>query len=69
VVEFISWPGAAALPSLESGEVVRTELPASVIPLLGLPSEVRAAGAMVPADVIVGQDGRPRAVRLVSDQR
>lgn len=69
VVEFVAWPGAVALPSLESGELVRTELPASVIPLLGLQGAVRAGRTAVPADVIVGQDGRPRAVRLVSDER
>jgi hypothetical protein len=63
--EWVAWPGAAVLPAFESGELVRTELPASVLPLLGftlagLPREGRVA-----ADVVYGQDGEARAVRLV----
>jgi hypothetical protein len=68
-LEFVAWPGAEALPSLESGQLVRTELPTSVVPLLGLGREVPRRRATVVADVIVGQDGQPRAVRLVSDER
>ena len=68
-VEFVAWPGAAALPALESGELVRMELPAAVVPLLGLSGEAPRTRPTVSADVIVGQAGRPRAVRLVSDER
>lgn len=62
--EFVEWPGASSLPALESGQLVRTELPASVLPLLGLISGREITTDMVAADVVVGQDGLARAVRL-----
>jgi len=62
--EFIVVPGAAALPPMESGSLVRLDLPVSVLPSLGVtPPSTRASA--VTADLIVGQDGLPRAVRLV----
>ncbi len=64
-VEFVAWPGARALPPFESGELIRTELPVGVLPLLGLRSEGAGRGSTVTADVIVGQDRLPRAVRLL----
>jgi hypothetical protein len=60
---FVPWPGSEVLPRFESGQLVRVELPASVLPLLGL-EPVRAAAGTVEADVLVGQDGFARAVRL-----
>ena len=60
---FVPWPGANAWPPLESGSVVRVDLPVSVLPLLGLSAPVDAD--VVEADVVVGQDGLARAVRLV----
>jgi hypothetical protein len=59
---FIAWPGAAPLPAFESGELMRVELPASVAVSLGLAPHGRAS--RVRADVLVGQDGYVRAVRL-----
>ncbi len=59
---FIVWPGAAPLPAFESGELMRVELPASVAVSLGLAPRARAP--RVQADVLVGQDGYVRAVRL-----
>jgi hypothetical protein len=64
VAEFVPWPGADGLPRFESGELVRVDLPVSSLPALGLwppPS----AGSVVQADIVVGQDGFARAVRLV----
>ncbi|HEX5475062.1 MAG TPA: hypothetical protein VFX12_10410 [Vicinamibacterales bacterium] len=62
---FVEWPGAADLPSLESGQLVRVDLPVSLLPTLGIvPPE--GAATQVQADVLVGQDGLARAVRLVS---
>lgn len=62
--DFVVWPGAVGLPPLESGELVRVELPVSVLPTLGLrpPASHKSA---VTADLLVGQDGLTRAVRLV----
>jgi hypothetical protein len=63
---FVAWPGAMAGPPLESGSVTRVTLPVSILPALGLwppPS----AGSEVRAEVLVGQDGFARAVRLLPD--
>jgi len=62
--EFVPWPGAGALPQFESGQLVRTELPASVLPLLGIEPASGATAEIVMADVLIGQDGLARAVRL-----
>ena len=51
VTEFVAWPGATAWPPFESGELIRVSLPVE--------------GGIVEADVLVGQDGFARAVRLV----
>lgn len=63
-VEFVSWPGAEAWPMFESGSLVRVNVPASALPALGLWLPV-SAGEVVQADIVVGQDGLPRAVHLV----
>lgn len=63
--DWVAWPGAAVLPAFESGELVRTELPASVLPLLGFTSPDLPREGRVAADVVYGQDGEARAVRLV----
>ena len=64
--EFVLWPGAAALPTFESGHLMRIEVPVSALPSLGLVPPATHA-AVVQADVLVGQDGLPRAVRLSPD--
>jgi hypothetical protein len=62
--EFVSWPGSSSLPPLESGQLLRVTLPVSMLPSLGLvPPATRTLP--VHADVLVGQDGLARAVRLV----
>ena len=61
--EFVVWPGAAELPRFESGHLMRMELPVSALPALGLAAPSSRA-TVVEADVLVGQDGFPRAVRL-----
>ena len=49
--QFVILPGANALPRFESGQVIRVEIP--------------SADGVITADVLVGQDGLARAVRLV----
>jgi hypothetical protein len=66
VSEFVPWPGAASLPAFESGQLVRTELPASALPLLGLVPAGTVTDNKVLADVLIGQDGLARAVRLAT---
>ena len=63
--EFVIIPGTAGLPALESGSLVRIDLPVSVLPSMGVaPPQGRRTA--VRADVIIGQDGVARAVRLVN---
>jgi len=63
---FVMWPGAGSLPRFESGQLMRVELPASVVLSLGLrPSRPLRNDGTVQTDVLVGQDGYARAVRLV----
>ena len=63
--EFIVVPGAASLPPLESGTLVRIDLPVSMLPSLGV-TPPSGGGATVRADLVIGQDGLTRAVRLVN---
>jgi hypothetical protein len=49
--EFVAWPGATAWPPFESGELIRIDIPTEV--------------GVVQAEVLVGQDGFARAIRLV----
>jgi predicted anti-sigma-YlaC factor YlaD len=60
---FMVLPGADALPRLESGRVIRIEIPESALSSVGLWPPAHAGS--VQADVLVGQDGLARAIRLV----
>lgn len=50
----------------ERVEVVRMKVPVAALIAAGLPMRTADQGAQAEADVLVGQDGRARAVRLVS---
>ena len=63
-LEFVAWPGATGLPAFESGYLMRVDMPASIVLSLGLVPHLPQA-TFVQADVLVGQDRLPRAVRLV----
>ena len=64
--EFVSLPGAAGLPELESGSVVRIAVPVGALPEYGLDIVQGGSKTTVDADVLVGQDGLARAIRLVA---
>jgi hypothetical protein len=64
MADFVPWPGAQALPPLESGELIRIDLPVAALPALGF-APPSSAVRVVKADIVVGQDGFARAVRLV----
>ena len=64
-MEFVRIPSAIGLPELESGTVLRMELPLTALPEYGLDIAPDAMRTSVEADVLVGQDGQPRAIRLV----
>jgi hypothetical protein len=63
---FIALPAAASLPTFESGSIVRMDLELSSLAAFGL--DISAAGGRSPiqADFLVGQDGEPRAIRVVN---
>lgn len=67
---FVFLPAAMELPDFESGSIVRMELPVTSLPEYGIeivPSLVRSVtDGSVEADLLVGQDGQPRAIRLVA---
>jgi hypothetical protein len=65
-VGFVALPGAAGLPDFESGEIVRMELPLTSLPTYGIEILPDAQGSPVEADLLVGQDGEARAIRLVT---
>jgi hypothetical protein len=65
-VGFVALPGAAGLPDFESGEIVRMEIPLTSLPAYGIEILPDAQGSPVEADLLVGQDGQARAIRLVT---
>lgn len=64
-------PGFVALPYAQSGVpleqavIVRVQLHSGELRMLGMPAPVARAGERMSADLLVGQDGIARAVRLV----
>jgi hypothetical protein len=61
---FYPLPEAEALPAVENAMVVRVQLPVSSLRLMGVPVSEERADASVQADLLLGQDGLARAVRL-----
>lgn len=55
---------AAATP-LDSGHLVRVELPRTALLSMGLPMNAERANEYVKADVLMGEDGVARAIRFV----
>jgi anti-sigma factor RsiW len=66
MLRFVVLPTAVGLPALESGRIVRVELPAAELPAYGFDVTPQPASGAVEADVLVGQDGQPRAIRFVT---
>ncbi len=62
---FYPLPEAEALPALENAMVVRVQLPVSSLQLMGFPVTEERAGVSVQAELLLGQDGLARGVRLV----
>jgi hypothetical protein len=62
---FVSLPAAASLPDFERGEIVRLEIALAALPIYGVEIPPDAVNRPVQVDVLVGQDGHPRAIRLV----
>lgn len=51
--------------AMESGHVVRVELPRTALVSMGLPMNPERANELVKADVLLGDDGVARAIRFV----
>ena len=62
---FFPLPLSEPLGASESGEVWRVRLPRSTMASFGLPVSAARLNDMIEADVIVGQDGSPRAIRFL----
>ena len=63
---FVALPGAAALPDMESADIVRVSLPVAALPAYGVAiADFRTES--VEAELLVAQDGRARAIRFVND--
>ncbi len=62
---FYPLPEADELPPLETSLVVRVQLPVSSLELMGFPVNEEAGAEPVEAEVLLGQDGLARGVRLI----
>lgn len=65
--EFMALPFADNDEPLESAELVRIRLSESDLELLGLPVAEEASAGPLTADVVIGEDGEPRAIRFVPE--
>lgn len=63
--DFIPLMNTDGLTQLDSGQVMRVELPRSALMSFGLPMNMERANERIKADVIVGGDGLARAIRFV----
>jgi hypothetical protein len=64
---FVPLPEAAGLPPFESGAIVRVEVPVGSLPAYGVDISPASDGQPVEADLLVGQDGQARAIRVVTN--
>jgi hypothetical protein len=62
---FYPLPEAEALPAVENAMVLRVQLPVSSLRLMGVPVDEDGADGAVQAELLLGQDGLARGVRLV----
>ena len=65
---FVVLPVAAGLPPLESGVIVRVQVPVSALPKYGVEVVSDTSKGEIQADLLVGQDGQPRAIRFVTTE-
>jgi hypothetical protein len=63
---FIAIPYTEPLAPYERAAVMRVDLPVAAVIAAGLPVRTADLGASARADVVVGQDGRARAIRVLS---
>jgi hypothetical protein len=63
---FIAIPYTLPLEPYERADVMRMDVPVAALIAVGLPMNMADPAALARADVLVGQDGRARAIRLVT---
>jgi hypothetical protein len=63
---FLAVPYVAPLAPYERASVVRMDVPVAALIAAGFEVHGAEPGGMLSADVLVGQDGRMHAVRLIS---
>jgi hypothetical protein len=63
---FVDLPWTTGLPAFESGEIVRMDIPVASLPTYGIDISPGAGRGPVEADVLIGQDGFARQIRLVT---
>ena len=66
---FLRIPGTAYLPPMESGAIVRVELPVTALPSYGIQIVPEMNTDAVDADLLIAQDGLARGIRLVDDSQ
>jgi hypothetical protein len=65
VTDFIPLTAIADATAMHSGTIVRVEMPRASLIAMGLPLNAERARETVKADIVVGDDGLARAIRLV----
>ena len=63
--DFVPVPFAGGISSEDSGMIVRVQLTRASLAQLGYPVAEASEGDLIRADVLVGEDGWPRGVKLV----
>jgi hypothetical protein len=63
--EFLSLDYSEHPAPMESGQVIRVQMPRAALAKYGLPVDVERADAPIKADLLVGEDGFARAIRFV----
>jgi hypothetical protein len=63
--DFIPLSYGGVQKPMESGEVIRMEMPRSALIAFGLPVNVDRADTPVKAELLLGEDGMARAIRFL----
>ncbi|HYE73775.1 MAG TPA: hypothetical protein VEF04_10600 [Blastocatellia bacterium] len=67
--EYLPLTLAADLDDSDGGQIIRISLPRSALASFGLPVDPELADEIVRADVMMGDDGLARAIRLIEPER
>ncbi len=63
--DFLPLRYGADQPPMESGQLIRVQMPRSALLKFGLPMNIERVGMPVKADLLVGEDGLAQAIRFV----